>query len=483
MKSFLVFAQVVVFVPVVYCQEKAGIYNSNYATTNSIFLNPSSSADAGTYMQCNLVGVSAHFMNNVAFLPDFSLWKALAGGSAPLEPTTLRLNKFLRVTASAEAPAFVISKNNFGAGIFVRGRSVTGVVRIPYQLTDLFLDLNNNAADDPAQVDVRRLRAGSMTWVEYGANFSWIVKKQKNNLLAVGGNLRYLTGLNAVYANIIRFNGVASGASANGDLDARLRYNQFAWASGWGVGVDLGVTYKKMLAPVDNYFVHSTRSGCKTVGYKYKLAVSLRDLGAIRFRKNTTQVYAKGSGVFHADTANYDEQFSTNFSGAINNNSFFSTLPGAVSVQYDYNFENHLYLNGTLVKNLVPNRVIGAQGADLLAITPRVEFKYFEAALPLTFTRFMYPQLGVAFRVRSFVVGVDNLFPLIIAKNTYGLGVYFNLGFSIFTNKGCRKPVRTLDACASGFSLFKRNKNKTTVSRKKKQLGGKKRRVLFQSGE
>jgi len=32
-------------------QEKLGISNSNYSSTNSIFLNPSSSVDSRTYMQ------------------------------------------------------------------------------------------------------------------------------------------------------------------------------------------------------------------------------------------------------------------------------------------------------------------------------------------------------------------------------------------------------------------------------------------------
>lgn len=465
-----------------HCQEKPGIYNSNYASTNSIFLNPSSSVDSRTYMQANFIGFSAHAMNNLMYLPKFSLWNAIGGELQDPEQSTLKLKKFLRLTASVEAPAFVISKNTFGAGIFFRARTVGEIKRVPWQLTNLFLDLNSNSDQFPVELDVRRLRVSNMSWVEYGGNFGWMFRRRKNDLTTVGANLKYITGINVAYANIIRLEGVANENEINGELDARLRYNQPAWAAGRGVGIDLGFTYKKMLGLIDNYYVHSIRSGCKVVDYKYRIGVSLRDLGAVRFRKGTTQIYAKGSGVFRPDTnLSYEEQFNLNFNSATNNNPILASLPTALSVQFDYNFENHIYLNATVVKNMIPGRVVGVQGADMLAITPRVEFKNFEAALPLTLTHFMYPQLGFAFRVRSLVVGVDNVFPLVVAKNTYGMGVYFNLGFSIFRNRACRKPVRKIDDCAPGFSLFKRNKAKQGPSRKKQRLGGKKRRVLFQN--
>lgn len=465
-----------------WCQEKPGIYNSNYASTNSIFLNPSSSVDSRTYMQANIIGFSAHAMNNLMYLPDFSLWNAMANGAGDPQQSTLKLKKFLRLTASVEAPAFVISKNTFGAGIFFRARSVGEIKRVPWQLTNLFLDLNSSPDQFPFELDVRGLRVSNMSWVEYGGNFGWMYRRRKNNLTTVGGNLKYITGLNVAYGNIIRLKGLANENEISGDLDARLRYNEPAWAAGRGVGIDLGFTYKKMLGLVDHYYAHSIRSGCKFVDYKYKIGVSLRDLGAVRFTKGTTQIYAKGSGTFRPDTnLTYEEQFNANFNSATNYNPILASLPTALSVQFDYNFENHIYLNGTVVKNMVPGRVVGVQGADMLAITPRVEFKNFEAALPLTLSHFMYPQLGFAFRVRSLVLGVDNVFPLVVAKNTYGIGLYFNLGFSIFRNKACRKPARKIDDCSPGFSLFKRNKMKQGPSRKKQRLGGKKRRVLFQN--
>lgn len=466
-------------------QQKPGIYNSNYSSTNSLLLNPSSTVDSRTYIQVNLVGVSAYMMNNIMYFPNFSLWNAISYGIEDPVPTTLKLKKFLFANASVDGPSFVISKNNFGAGFFTRARSVAELKRVPYQLTDLFLDLSSDSSSNVTEINLRKMRLSNMTWVEYGGNFGWMIRKRKDILIAAGGSLKYITGINVAYANIIRLQGQLNDASVTGALDARVRYNQPGWATGRGMGVDLGFTYKKMLSPIDNYYSNSPRSNCKYVDYKYKIGVSLNDLGAVRFKKNPTQIYVKGSGEFFPDSsASYEDQFSANFNSYTNSNPIWATLPTALSGQFDYNFENGVYLCATVIKNVVPSRVTGVQAQDMLSVVPRFESKNVEVSLPLTFRKFVYPQLGLAFRVRSCVFGVDNIFPYLFPKNTYGMGMYVSLGFSIFKNPACKKVVRRVDDCASGFSLFKRSGKKREAPAKKKQrLGGKKRRVMFQSND
>jgi hypothetical protein len=115
-----------------------------------------------------------------------------------------------------------------------------------------------------------------------------------------------------------------------------------------------------------------------------------------------------------------------------------------------------------LVKNIVPVRWVGVQSPNLLSICPRYEFRHFELAMPLTFHRFLYPQLGFAFRLRSFVLGFDNVFPLFVKKNTYGLGVYVNLGISLYRNPACRGSAPSIADCPTNVLT------KSTIKRKKK---------------
>lgn len=445
-------------------QEKLGISNSNYSSTNSIFLNPSSTVDSRTYMQLNLVGLNAYAMTNMVYLPDFTVWKAVSDGVGAPVVSPLNFKKFLLLAASVEAPAFVISKRNYGAGIFVRGRSVGELKRVPYQVTDMFVDLDSEPnIVYPMNVDLKNLRVSNMSWAEVGLNFGWMIKKRKNDLVSLGGNLKYLIGANVAYANIRELKGVVEDSSISVEkFNSKIRYNEAGWNTGRGFGLDIGITYKKMLGLIDAYYANSKQSNCKYVDYKYKIGVSLRDVGAIRFNNATTRTEASGSGFFSTyANRTYEDQLRLNFRSSTNNNAILAALPTALSVQFDYNFENHIYLNATAIKNLVPNRVIGVQGSNLFSVAPRVEFKNFEVAMPLTFQKFMYPQLGFAFRVRSFVVGMDNVFPLFLPKKTYGLNVYFNLGWSLFRNPVCRKHVKRVDDCAPRSKAVKHRKRKT----------------------
>ena len=87
----------------------------------------------------------------------------------------------------------------------------------------------------------------------------------------------------------------------------------------------------------------------------------------------------------------------------------------------------------------------------------------FEVALPITFQRFIYPQVGLALRYRSFVVGVDNAIPLVIRTNTNGFGIYFSLAFSVFRNPDCNRVAPRVADCShfgSGKNKIKRKKRR-----------------------
>jgi hypothetical protein len=454
MKSFN-FACFFIFSSIVAgAQEKLGITNSNYSSTNSIFLNPSSSVDSKTYMQFNLVGLNVYGMTNLAYIPDFSVWSyAKTQQIADYEVSQLKLKKFALGVASVEGPAFVMSKGNYGGGIFFRGRSVGEIKRVPYELVNLVLSPDTNTAKDYfSDLNLRNVIFNSMSWVEGGVNFGAMVKKHKMSLWTFGGNLRYIMGVKINYGRLQQLKTTIEPDKMEVEkLKGQLRYNDGGFNSGRGVGMDLGFTYKKMLEVVERYYANSTQSGCKHIDYQYKIGVSLRDLGFIRFKKNTTTADINTSGTFKIDTATRKVDLrgglTDNFAIEEKHNPILAALPTALSVQVDWNFGNNFYVNGTVVKNIVPNAFVGVQGSNLVSICPRYEVKQFEVAMPLTLQKFIYPQLGLAFRIRTFVLGFDNVFPLIFKKKTYGLNVYMNIGFSRFRNRACDQKVRRVDDC------------------------------------
>jgi hypothetical protein len=445
----ILFVSLILRMAVAHSQDKLGINNSNYFPVSSIFLNPSSSADSRSFIQLNVIGADVYAKTNLAYLPDFSLWTARSSGIPAPKISETEKDKFLYAHAVADGPVFIMSKGRFGAGGFVRARTVFNVRRMPYELSSLILN-QDMSAPEQGEFNSRNAGFNNMSWLEYGGNFSMMIKRERTQLITAGVNLKYINGINIFYANLNELRG--SYSTTYMDLDTvrgKIKYNSAALGSGKGFGADLGFTYRKMLGITDAYYAHSVRSNCNYIDYKYKLGLSLRDLGYLRFTGNTSVADVNGSAFFSTDETQLSYQPYLN---SISNTTFSplpitAFLPASASAQFDYNFENSLYLNATVIKNLVPGQVTGVQGPDLVSICPRYEFRYFEVAMPLTFHRFIYPQIGFGMRFRSLVIGMDNMVPLFLARNTYGLNVYFNLAVTIFRNPSCNTAAPRVADC------------------------------------
>lgn len=335
-------------------QEKLGIANSNYHPISSIHLNPSTSSDSRAYLQFNLIGVNIFAKTNMAYLPDFSYLSAYRSRSFNPQPDTRKNKKFMYANFVADGPTFIISKRNYGAGIFVRARSVLDARRIPYELSEIFLGLRNPGDFAKGKYGITNAKLSNMSWIEYGLNFSGMAKKKNKTLITVGGNLKCLTGINIFYANLRKLDAEYTSSIVHIDtVNAIVKYNQPAFKSGKGYGLDIGVTYKKMLDEVDYYYANSKRSLCNYKDYKYKIGVSLRDAGYIKFRSNTTMSELNGSGQFFTQVQDTNlghllqQRFSLNI---IEGQRITAFTPASLSGQIDYNFETGVFLNVTLIK-------------------------------------------------------------------------------------------------------------------------------------
>jgi len=444
---FSVITLLVISLTHVFSQEKLGIANSNYSSTNSIFLNPSSSVDSRTFIQMNLIGANAYLITNSAYLPDFSIWRAASGYHEKPFLVTNNRKKFFYGNFSLEGPAVVLSHRRIGIGFFVRGRAEIDIRRIPYQLTNILLPLiKDSVIPTAADFDLRNIKISNMSWTEYGLNFGAMIKKRNGLLITAGGNIKYLTGINLLYANLDRINAYMKDTLIDiKKLKGEVRIAEPDWGgTGNGIGMDLGITYRRALkseTEYEGYYVNSKKSNCQHIDYLYKIGLSLLDIGYINFKTRTYKAGIDGS--FYIPNYNNSESFPSLIQYELEipverNSPIMASLPTGLSAQLDINMSHHFYLNGTIVKNILPASSIGVQRANLISITPRYERRQVEVAMPLTLHRFIYPQLGFAFRFRSFVLGTDNIFPFVIANNTYGLNLYFNLGISLFKNPACR---------------------------------------------
>ena len=407
----------------------------------SIFLNPSSSVDCRTLLQFNLVGANIYAMNNQVYIPQLNVRDALNGNVQDPDIRAKGIKRFVYTKAEINAPAIVVSNQEIGAGLFVRARAELSVNNIPAELTQMMVEQKIDTAQN-FEVDIRNTRAAQMSWVEWGANFGMMYFKHGKTLITIGGNAKYITGVNIAYGNIYRLNAQVNGAEFDvQNVRAKVRYNEPGWNTGKGFGLDLGITYKKTLNFVEGYYANSQKSGCKYIDYKYKVGFSFLDVGAVKFNKNTFKGEISGSTTIDDfKNTDIDSVLRNNFNVTEEKNvPVWATLPTAFSIQGDLNLSHHFYLNATLVQGITTARMVGVQHANLFSVAPRFETRNIEIAVPVTFYRYIYPQLGAAIRFRTFVIGMDNILPLITKSNTYGANIYFNLGLSIFKNPACKK--------------------------------------------
>lgn len=460
----------VLFFNAISAQERMGIATSNYSSINSIYLNPSSSVDARTLWMFNLVGANVYGMNNQVCIPKFNVWDAAKGNMPDPQIKPIGIKNFLYAKAEVDGPTLVVSNQEIGAGVFVRARMEFTANNLPGDFTRTMFNKKIDTTTS-FDLDVRNTRIAEMAWMEYGVNFGWMYFKHGTQLITIGGNLKYLSGVNIGYANLYKINAHVDDTQFSvNDVSAKFRYNEPARAAGKGFGVDLGVTYKKTINFVEGYYANSKRSGCKYADYKYKLGFSFLDVGAIRFTKNTTKADLYGGAVItDYKHQNVDSILKAGFTlNQEQNTPIMASLPSAFSIQADYNLSHHFYVNATLIQGLTTARMIGIQHTNLLAITPRFETRNIELALPVTCYRYIYPQVGAALRFRTFVIGMDNILPLIAHTNTYGANFYFNLGIAMFKNPGCKKSHSrykpTKKTAYEGYTFLNNRNKKHTVS-------------------
>lgn len=443
-------------------QEKIGISNSNYSSINNIHLNPSSSVDSRTFVQLNIIGAHLYEMNNTAYLPNFSVWSVK--GKEPAINTSSQ-KKFLYLKSDVSVPGFVVSNRKIGFGIFARARAEIDLKRIPYELAEIISKQQIDTLQPTHEINIKNAKIGAMAWTEYGVNFGGMISRRNGVMMTLGGNLKYLTGIGLAYYNLKELNTIIDKNHMQATIEnSRVRYSMPKWNSGKGVGTDIGFTYKKMLSSIDNYFSNSKLSNCTYIDYRYKIGVSILDAGFIRYNTGTYKGDISGT-IESSDykNTNVDSLIRAEFSVSQQTNKpLYASTPTGISVQTDWNLGyymksnafKHMYLNATIVQSVLTKKVTGVQRSNTLSLTPRYERKNIEVALPVKLYNYQKLQLGLAFRFRTFVLGVDNVMPLIKKSDTYSVGVYTNLGISLFKNPACWKKKKRFPKLKKMLSYF-----------------------------
>lgn len=440
----------------VFAQERVGLANSNYAGTTGMPLNPSSMVDSKAWLDINLVGVDAFAWNNFVYLSkdNFYFWNNVPQGNIPTPLYNINgKEKHGAVNLRVDGPSFTLSHGKNAFGFHTAARTF---VSFEDFLEPSAVYVYEGLDYDPQQnitYTQQKMGAFATAWAEVGLSYGRIVYQEGKDMINVGGTAKYLMGIGhmSMYLDELNHTVVSDEDWNISNITGQYAITEPGFANGHGFGVDLGVTYKRMLEDVSDYAPHTAQSDCGTIDYRYKIGVSLLDLGGISFNKNslirtfnnsttTWEDYpdAEVSSIGDID-ALIASQFASDAGSMRTGTRFGAALPSAVSVQFDYNLGKNFYANATWVQGFKLNKTTTGIRRSLIAITPRYESKWFEASLPISLYDYRSPQLGLAFRFYNITIGSDNILPFFIPMNVYSGNIYASVKVTLFKNPRCGK--------------------------------------------
>ncbi|GAB5423880.1 MAG: hypothetical protein Crog4KO_10270 [Crocinitomicaceae bacterium] len=448
-------------------QNNFGSLHSNFTPTNSVFVNPSSILDAKVWLDINVVGAGSYVNNNLIYLEDqnwFGIARDARRGTIDISEDDLQFNQSRRKYHAynrnfVHALAGVWSQGDFAAGLSTGVRSYTDARGIPDYVAQF---IENGVSDYTVQHDIRyelqRARVATSQFGEIKGTFAYTFLKRSRDMFMVGASISKFFPIAGGGANIYNVDFLVDNDSLisynDFEVDAMYTPNpQFNTGKGWGL--DLGFTYQRMLGEASTYYPNSAKFGCRENQYKYKIGVSIMDLGSIKFPED--QILYAGYNFSNFNWEDYqdaeaNEDNATDIFAQQENNIAQGnvrqpnkmSLPTFISAQLDYNvWASRIYVNATWIQGIpAGRRTFGVRHANSLSVTPRYESPWIDFALPISLYEYRYPQLGAALRLGPLTIGTDKLISWFANTNLYGADIYVHLKIPILSNPKCKGRFR-----------------------------------------
>lgn len=462
-----------------HAQEMAGVVSDNMAGVNRGIINPAALFDSPNCLDISLVTGNFSLQNNYYYLPRgtfrFSDLSNLGNTylSDPGSYFSGRTGKNAlhgRQNLRLQGPSVLFKYRNHSFAFVNSFRGVSSVKRIPDHVLNFLTEGLSYAPQLNIDYDESRpFSVASAGWAEFGISYATRLNELSTESFVAGITLKYLRGYHAVS---VRSNDLQY--MVNDQRDVLFdRFNATGWASlpydyvaneytgyqnravGSGFSFDIGFSYTLNDESVMPGRSSLTNFKAPHVNYRYRLGVSLLDVGAIRIKENTRRVIFDNLNLVwpNPDWANYGnfDALLTDLrqnlvSGEIKSTEgqdFLMFLPTAASVQFDYNFGRNFFGYLFVVQDLpvMPNRVARS---SQIGIVPRYETRWFAVGLPVTLHQYQKPRLGLSVRLAFLTIGTEQPGGMLNINDADGLDFYFSLSWGL---KNCQFRRRSTNPC------------------------------------
>lgn len=465
-------------------QDFLGLNQSNYAGISSIYQNPANIANGRDKFDMNLVGFSGGFYNNYLSLDVRALETPWTGKNAftPFNDPNFK-DKYLQehydnniknafLNTRIMGPSFMLNldhKNAIGFAISERNyMNVDGVT--PQFARLLYYGLKGSQVQSllNSQMQDQNLSVQEMSWMEYGLTFAHVFTENSKHFFKGGITLNILQGIQSSYVYIKDFNYKFTTDSTAAFFNSNVNYGHSSNLSLAGVGANSGgITSQpgaKILDFSQSYpgmgfslgMVYEYRPDFEKYEYdmdgehklwrkdlnkyKYKLGLTLSDVGYIRFKKGGI------SNDFNAETASLlnglwnfkhvspkslgglDSTLKSTFAQNASPASYTMYLPTVVSLQFDYNLNHNFYLNVTPTYAFqFKNSPTKVHDYSSIIVTPRWDHKWFGIFVPIQYHFLDGFRAGAAVRIGPLAFGTTNITPIFGGKYMSGADAYVML--------------------------------------------------------
>ena len=462
--------------PRVNSQTRYGLVLGNYAGVNSIQLNPAEMYSSRSWLDIRLVDLGAFLQNNYLYLQrsDYKFRHFFQSGYQwPYHEEGVgtelryfyhydtRLPKTFFTETRVDGPAAMLTWGKQSFAITTTFRNIVSAYNVPYDMANfMYMGLNYRPQQNINYQDNNTWDITQLAWAEIGLTYARKVYSSDYTLVAAGVTVKRLFGYAGLFlhTNNINYTVIDDSTFQIKNLKAEMGIsmpldyttNQIAGSTsfrGGGFGVDVGVTYTRLLLPYRRQYFDRLCAQ-RYDDYLYRIGVALIDFGGITFKTNAQKMAIDNRSSYwdQATRINFRsidqimDTLSYKFYGDTNTamvaNKFTLWLPSALSVQFDYHFARNAFVNASLILPVPIAKATVHRPAEL-TITPRYEKRWLEVSMPVSLYDWYLPRIGLAVRIYGITIGTDKLGGYFNFNDFTGLDVYFSIKF--FLDKGsCR---------------------------------------------
>ena len=410
----------------------------NYSGIHGVILNPSSVVDSRLRTDINISSVSA-FLGSDYFSISFSDIKDSDNGfnfDTDLAKDPKDDNQFF-LNLDALGPSFMFNISpKQSIGVITRVRTFLNLNNIS---GELYEDLENGfEGEENFNFNMNNFSGTIHAWGELGLTYGRILMEKDSHFLKGGITLKYLAGAGGVFASAPSLTGNYDATSEILTTTGSLKYGaasefdsediEFSNTTS-GFGADIGFTYEYRNSPdLDSLSKKDNK-------YKFKLGLSITDIGSISYDDTSVTDYDMNNSVNTSDFGDksIEDFLEENYEGGETIEKSKLNLPTALHILLDYNITRRIYasLNGSF-SLIAEDKPQASRVINTLTLSPRFETKLFSFYLPLSLRQYDGLSAGAGLRLGPLTVGSGSAITNLLSDSTKTTDVYVGLKVPIY---------------------------------------------------